>query len=512
MSACRSLAGCTAAALALSSWIAGAAGAAPVVIKPDGTGVVPFQVAIVFSSATTLRGEIFCGGTIRDPLHVITAGHCVEESSTDEPGEIDVAAGFTNQAKPQATLQRRHVVAISSHPDFNTPIALDNDVAILTLDQPLDLSDPSVVAALPPAPAGETGTQALISGWGDTDAGGPFVSPDKLQEAIVDVLADSSCAGYADAYDPAEMICAGRLLGNGAAVDTCQGDSGGPLARLTANDPQSADRLLGITSFGNGCGDASFPGIYTRVSGTSVNAFVTIPDPVARPAAAGPATITGTLAAGSDVHCAPGTWTGAPAFTFEFDRAPAGTDTSGSVVTQQGPSDTYRLTSDDAGHLIDCIVRGRNAGGTATTFSDGVGPIAAGPPAAELTLEGTAKVVGEPAAPAPQASPSAAAPVARDVTPPTSTFTRRHCAAARCDLLLLVSDNRGVGGVAVRATLARVGGRARPVRVRRTGPGRFTLAARRLRPGRYRFTARAVDAAGNHQRTVTRVVLRLPRG
>src|SRR4051812_20541466 len=545
MAAFRSLAGFLVAALALTLWSAGAAGAVPVVIAPDGKGVVPFQVAIVFSSATTVQGEIFCGGTIRDPPHVITPGHCVEESSTDEPREIDVAAGFTNQAKPQATLQRRHVVAISSHPDFNTPIALDNDVAILTLDQPLDLSDPNVVAALPPAPAGETGTQALISGWGDTDAGGPFVSPDKLQEAIVDVLADSSCAGYEDAYDPAEMICAGRLLGNGAAVDTCQGDSGGPLARLTANDPQSADRLLGITSFGNGCGDASFPGIYTRVSGTSVNAFVTIPDPVARPAAAGPATITGTLAAGSDVHCAPGTWTGAPAFTFEFDRAPAGTDTSPSVVTQQGPSDTYRLTSDDAGHLIDCIVRGRNAGGTATTFSDGVGPIAAGapgarapprgagqggggapgppfsdgggptaagPPAAELTLGGTAKVVGEPAAPAAQASPSAAAPVARDVTPPTSTFTRRHCAAARCDLLLLVSDNRGVGGVAVRATLARVGGRARPVRVRRTGPGRFTLAARRLRPGRYRFTARAVDAAGNHQRTVTRVVLRLPRG
>ena len=240
---------------------------------------------------------------------------------------------------------------------------------------------------------------------------------------------------------------------------------------------------------------------------------MTIPDPVARPAAAGPATITGTLAAGSDVHCAPGAWTGAPAFTFEFDRVPAGTDTSPSVVTQQGSSDTYRLTSDDAGHLIGCIVRGRNAGGTATTFSDGVGPIAAGPPAAELTLEGTAKVVGEPAAPAPQASPSsAAAPVARDVTPPTSTFTRRHCAGARCDLLLLVSDNRGVGGVAVRATLARVGGRARPVRARRAGPGRFTLAAGRLRPGRYRFTARAVDAAGNRQSTVTKVVLRIPRG
>src|SRR3954462_5715442 len=122
MAACRSLAGCLAAALALSSWIAGAAGAVPLVIEPDGTGVVPFQVAIVTSSATTLQGEIFCGGTIRDALPVITAGPCVEESISAAPGEIDVAAGFTDQAKPPATLQRRHVTAISSHPDFNTPI------------------------------------------------------------------------------------------------------------------------------------------------------------------------------------------------------------------------------------------------------------------------------------------------------------------------------------------------------------------------------------------------------
>src|SRR3954463_1305175 len=114
MAAGRSLAGCLAAALALSSWIAGAAGAVPLVIEPDGTGVVPFQVAIITSSATALQGEIFCGGTIRDPLHVITAAHCGEAPRRDRPGEIDGAAGFTSQAKPQPTLQRRHVTAISS--------------------------------------------------------------------------------------------------------------------------------------------------------------------------------------------------------------------------------------------------------------------------------------------------------------------------------------------------------------------------------------------------------------
>src|SRR4051812_9216777 len=249
MAAFRCFAGSCVAALAVSSWIAGAAGPATLVIEPDGTGVVPSQVALVFSSATTLQNEIFCGGTIRDPLHVITAAHCVDESVTDEPGELDVAAAFTNQAKPQATLQRRHVATISSHPDFNTPIGLDNDAAILTLDQPLDLSDPAVAAALPPAAAGATGATALISGWGDTDPAGPFVSPAKLQEAVVDVLADSACAGYEDAYDPAEMICAGRLLANGAAGGTFPGGSGGGRGRPRARHPPTARRPPGAPSF-----------------------------------------------------------------------------------------------------------------------------------------------------------------------------------------------------------------------------------------------------------------------
>lgn len=40
--------------------------------------------------------------------------------------------------------------------------------------------------------------------------------------------------------------------------DSCQGDSGGP---LVANGKQ-----IGIVSWGMGCGDGSYPGIYSKVS------------------------------------------------------------------------------------------------------------------------------------------------------------------------------------------------------------------------------------------------------
>uniref|UniRef100_A0A8C9FGR1 Peptidase S1 domain-containing protein n=1 Tax=Pavo cristatus TaxID=9049 RepID=A0A8C9FGR1_PAVCR len=53
------------------------------------------------------------------------------------------------------------------------------------------------------------------------------------------------------------MLCAGLPEGG---VDTCQGDSGGPL--LYANRHW---QVVGIVSWGFGCGTPSTPGVYTSV-------------------------------------------------------------------------------------------------------------------------------------------------------------------------------------------------------------------------------------------------------
>lgn len=52
------------------------------------------------------------------------------------------------------------------------------------------------------------------------------------------------------------MICAGVMNDN---MDTCQGDSGGPLVVPDANGKWT---LIGITSWGQGCGNV---GVYTHV-------------------------------------------------------------------------------------------------------------------------------------------------------------------------------------------------------------------------------------------------------
>jgi len=47
-------------------------------------------------------------------------------------------------------------------------------------------------------------------------------------------------------------------------IDTCKGDSGGPLMYYSPIKRQY--ELVGIISFGTGCGHPNHSGIYTRVS------------------------------------------------------------------------------------------------------------------------------------------------------------------------------------------------------------------------------------------------------
>lgn len=83
-----------------------------------------------------------------------------------------------------------------------------------------------------------------------------------LLQGVVPLLPREDCeARYGQKFTN-RMICAGNLSED-KRVDSCQGDSGGPLMCQRSNGRWI---ILGITSWGYGCGRKDSPGVYTKVS------------------------------------------------------------------------------------------------------------------------------------------------------------------------------------------------------------------------------------------------------
>jgi len=205
----------------------------------------------------------WCGGTILDENHILTAAHCTEGESADDlqvwTGEHDIS---------QADGDTRHnVVKIIDHPNYNSQTT-NNDYSILVLDcaKPIDLTDKARAACLPEQndrakfEANVAATMFNVSGWGDKkNTGG---DDDILHVVTVPFVNQETCQElYEDETITGNMICAGNTLEGG--VDSCQGDSGGP---MTWQDPDSGKwKVVGVVSWGYGCADKNFPGVYAEV-------------------------------------------------------------------------------------------------------------------------------------------------------------------------------------------------------------------------------------------------------
>ncbi|GIR12981.1 MAG: hypothetical protein CM15mP23_15560 [Cryomorphaceae bacterium] len=88
----------------------------------------------------------------------------------------------------------------------------------------------------------------------------PIVSNDVACGAATDENGNSGDYGCSSL--DGSMICAGDLIDGGE--DACQGDSGGPLVVRSLIDNRWL--LIGATSWGYGCADVNYPGVWARVS------------------------------------------------------------------------------------------------------------------------------------------------------------------------------------------------------------------------------------------------------
>jgi secreted trypsin-like serine protease len=226
---------------------------------PVDVSVSPWTVALSSRDrfGGTRAGQ-FCGGVAVGRTTVLTAAHCMGDDVLGAPPhratDLKAIAGRTDLLSDRG--QEIAVRDVWVNPDY-APGSNAGDFAVLTLADPLPQSSVVTMAA-----AGDTayraGTAATVYGWGDLTGGGDYAG--SLHAARLHVLSDAQCeeaypAGADGTYLSESMLCAGEAQGG---LDACQGDSGGPLV--------AQGRLIGLVSWGSGCGRAGSPGVYTRVS------------------------------------------------------------------------------------------------------------------------------------------------------------------------------------------------------------------------------------------------------
>lgn len=174
---------------------------------------------------------------------------------------LSIRAGSTHFYEGGKKVNVKKVIV---HNNYN-PRINDYDFALLQLNEPLILNNTKMMAAILPHQNERLRDRAkcTTSGWGITDVNSLYPSP-VLQSIDVRIINSVICKfSYSQIHTTItdQMICAGFWWGG---KDSCNGDSGGPLICDSTQD-RGIRKLFGVVSWGYGCGEPLYPGVYARV-------------------------------------------------------------------------------------------------------------------------------------------------------------------------------------------------------------------------------------------------------
>ena len=217
----------------------------------------PFMVSI----RRKVDGAHFCGGSIISNLFVLTAAHCLLVTTAEN---VQVRVGDLNidvsgESDHEKTFD---VVEFITHDTYGKKQPRNNDIGLLKLNQTIYYNEGVQPVCLDFLTEWMYLNKTLTAiGWGTTNVTHPRPN-DQLLKIDLKLVKRSRCKNETDYSSQPElltnrMICAVSEFG-----DACQGDSGGPLV-IYENGKWVQ---VGIVSWGVGCANPNYPGIYTKIS------------------------------------------------------------------------------------------------------------------------------------------------------------------------------------------------------------------------------------------------------
>nr|XP_032619818.1 serine protease 53-like [Chelonoidis abingdonii] len=204
-------------------------------------------------------GQHVCGGALIAESWVLAAAHCF--IGRQDPTDWKVLLGEQRDGAEPRWQEERGLQKLILHAAYVNVIE-GSDIALLMLTKPVMFGENIWAVCLPyDTHRFQLGSTCWVRGR--ENAREP--APQSLQGVEVDLMGPVACncaynqtssAGEAVSILP-DMLCAAQEETN----TSCEGDDGGP---LICNE-KGTWFLAGLSSFGNGCGRKSQPGVYTEV-------------------------------------------------------------------------------------------------------------------------------------------------------------------------------------------------------------------------------------------------------